>query len=209
MNEIERTQQRTRGYWYSDGITELVGGVALALVGLPMIVASRTGIDALSTIALIGMIVLFPLSARAIRYLKDRITHQRTGYVKYPRPSMSTQRKALLVILFAVVGIVIIISFWRGESVLEGTFGKAFLLGSGGAMSVAFAVRAVRMRLPRFFASAAAAAAATLVTLLTGIEFNEGLGLLLALLGVTSIITGAYALSVYLGRHPKAPAETP
>ena len=91
MHEIAKTQQRTRSYWFSDGIAEMVGGLAMALVGLPMIAAARTGMETLSTVALLGMILLFPLSARVVRYLKDRITHQRTGYVKYPRPVVDEQ----------------------------------------------------------------------------------------------------------------------
>ena len=65
MSEIERTQQRTRGYWYCDDIAELVGGVALALVGIPLLASARTGIEMLSTISLMAMILLFPASAHA------------------------------------------------------------------------------------------------------------------------------------------------
>ena len=120
MDEIAKTQQRTRSYWFSDGIAEMVGGLAMALVGLPMIAAAKTGWEVFSTAALFGMILLFPLSARVVRYLKNRITHPRTGYVKYPRPSMSKRRRALLAAVLVAVSIVIILSLTRGNDMLEG-----------------------------------------------------------------------------------------
>jgi len=208
MNEITRTQQRTRGYWYCDGIAELVGGIALALVGFPMIASARTGIDLLSTVALMCMILLFPASARVVRYLKDRITHARTGYVKYPAPTMSKGRKLLLFALFLCTSLAMLLALWGGEYTLDGIVGKAFLMGAGVGMTVAFAVRAAKLRIPRLYANAVVVAAITVASALVGFGFIEGMGLLLAVLGATSVITGGVTLASYIRRHPKAPVES-
>jgi len=207
MNEITKTQQRTRGYWYQDGIVELIGGIALALVGLPMLASARTGIQMLSTIALMAMIMLFPASAKVMRLLKNRITHTRTGYVKYPQPTMSKRRKIVLASLFLAVAIAMLAALWGGEYTLEGVVGKALLIGSGTGMAVAFTIRAIKLRMPRMFIIAVATAAVTGVNGFAGAGFTEGFGLLLAILGATSVITGGATLIGYIRRHPKAPAE--
>lgn len=209
MNEIERTQQRTRSYWYCDGIGELVGGLAMALVGFPMIAAARTGIDMLSTISLMAMILLFPASARVVRYLKDRITHTRTGYVKYPAPTMSKRRKGILFSLFMGVAIAMLISLWGGEYTLDGIMGKALLIGSGSAITVAFAIRAIKLSMPRMFVGAVATATALVISMVEGLGFAEGIGLLLTALGAASVITGTVTLVIYIQRHPKTPSENP
>ncbi len=207
MNEITKTQQRTRGYWYQDGIVELIGGIALALVGFPMLASARTGIQMLSTIALMAMILLFPASAHVVRHLKDRITHTRTGYVKYPQPTMSKRRKIVLASLFLAIAVAMLVALWGGEYTLEGVVGKALLIGSGAGMAVAFAIRAIKLRMPRMVIPAVATAAVTGVNGFAGTGFTEGFGLLLAILGATSVITGAVTLIVYIQRHPKPPVE--
>jgi len=207
MNEIERTQRRTRGYWYRDGIAELVGGVALALVGVPLMASARTGFEMLSTIALMGMILLFPASAKVVRLLKDRITHTRTGYVKYPQPTMSKRRKIMLASLFLAIAIAMLVALWGDEYTLEGVVGKALLIGSGAGMAVAFTIRAIKLRMPRMFIIAVATAAVTGVNGFAGAGFTEGFGLLLAILGATSVITGAVTLITYIQRHPKPSVE--
>ncbi|MBU1049015.1 hypothetical protein KKG90_03210 [Candidatus Bipolaricaulota bacterium] len=208
MNEIERTQQRTRSYWFSDGIAELVGGIAMALVGFLMVASERTGVDMLATMALLAMILLFPASAQLVRLMKDRITHTRTGYVKYPRPTMSKRRKIIILSLLISVASAVFVALWGGEYTLDGGVGKVFFVGAGTGMAVAFAVRAVRLRLPRLFASAVVLAAMTTASGFADFGFVEGMGLLLAVLGSTSVITGGVTLAIYISRHPKAPLET-
>jgi len=209
MNEIVKTQQRTRGYWYCDGISELVGGFAMALVGFLMLASARTGVDMLATMALMAMILLFPASAQVVRVLKDRITHTRTGYVKYPRPTISKGRKLLLLALFLGTALVMLLALWGGDYSLEGTVGKVFLMGAGTGIAVAFAFRAAKLRISRLYVNAVAVAAITIASGFSGFGFIEGMGLLLAVLGSTSVITGVIALLIYLSRHPKAPLEMP
>lgn len=205
MDEIKRTQQRTRGYWFSDGIAEIVGGIALALVGLPMFLSVRTGIEMLSTVGLMAMILLFPASARVVRFLKDRITHQRTGYVSYPAPSMSRRMKSFVAALAVAVAMVLLALVW-GEFSLDGIVGRALLWGTGAGVGIAFAVRAIQMRMPRFFLSAGAVLGGTAWLAIKGFGFIEGLGLLWLILGGASVVTGLLALIVYLRKYPSVTA---
>jgi hypothetical protein len=209
MDEIERTQQRTRGYWYYDGIAELVGGFALLLVGVPLVASARTGIAMLSTAALMLMILLFPATAHIVRFLKDRITHARTGYVKYPRPSMSRSRKILLFTLFVSVAVVMFVAMRNGDYTLDGIVGRAFLIGSGAGVALAFTVRAFKLHMLRMLAGGASTAVVTVLNAVWGTGFIEGMGLLLSALGATSILTGGVVLLRYMRRHPRAQSEMP
>ena len=208
MNEIARTQQRTRSYWYCDGIAELVGGVALALVGFPMIAAVRTGIDMLSTVALMAMILLFPATARVVGYLKDRITHKRTGYVKFPRPQMSRRRKWIVFALSLSVALTtMLLAIWGNEYTLNGIVGKTLLLGAGTGMAIAFVLRAAKLQIHRLYANAVVLAAVTIASAFASFGFMEGMGLLLAVLGSANVITGGVTFAKYIQQHPKAPSE--
>ena len=111
--------------------------------------------------------------------------------------------------VLVAVSIVIILSLTRGNDMLEGAFGTSVLVGMGAAMTAAFAVRAVRMRMPRMFVNAVACGGGAAASVLAGIDFIEGAGWLLSILGATSAITGSYALFVYLSRHPRQPVGTP
>ena len=207
MNEITKTQQRTRSYWYSDGIAEMVGGLAFVLVGLPMYAAARTGITLLSTISLFSMILFFPLSARVVLHLKDRITHQRTGYVKYPRPVITRRRKVSILALLIAISAAVIVSS-RGNYTLSGTLGKSMLLGMGFGIAGLLVVRAWKMQMPRFFINAAISSGFALALGFMATGFVEGVGLLLSVVGAASFVIGMVALLSYIRRHPKSAAET-
>lgn len=208
MNEITKTQQRTRSYWYSDGIPEIVTGIAFVLIGLPLYASARTGIEMLSTLLpLVSMILLLPLSARVVRRLKDRITYQRTGYVKYPRPVITRRRKVSILALLIAISAAVIVSS-RGNYTLSGTLGKSMLLGMGFGIAGLLAVRAWKMQMPRFFINAAISSGFALALGFMATGFVEGVGLLLSVVGAASFVIGMVALLSYIRRHPKSPAET-
>ncbi len=201
MNEIHSTQQRTRGYWFIDGIAEVVGGAALAVVGLPLLLASRYGIAWLTTLDLVIMILLFPATARGVRFLKNRITHSRTGYVRYPRPARSPRRRALTLVLLLVVSAGII-GLSLGGATLSGSLRRALLLGVGTGVAAAFLVRAVTLRIPRFGIQAAVCLGASLTVTLLGFGFLGGMGFLWIAAGAASLSTGSIALLRYMRAHP-------
>ena len=207
MNEITKTQQRTRSYWYSDGIPEIVTGIAFVLIGLPLYASARTGIEMFSTISLVSMILLLPLSARVVRRLKDRITYQRTGYVKYPRPVITRRRKVSILALLIAISAAVIVSS-RGNYTLNGTLGESMLLGMGFGIAGLLAVRAWKMQMPRFFINAAISSGFALALGFMATGFVEGVGLLLSVVGAASFVIGMVALLSYIRRHPKSPAET-
>jgi hypothetical protein len=89
--KINEAMQRTRRYWYEDGLGELsVGGLFLLMGGL-MLAAGGAGPQsrfgnacaALLTACVAGGTYLLN---RFIRRMKEQITYPRTGYIAPPRP---------------------------------------------------------------------------------------------------------------------------
>ncbi|MCK8115363.1 hypothetical protein [Anaerosoma tenue] len=206
MNEITKTQRRTQAYWFVDGLAEMIGGVALAAVGVLLYLSVVADNQGLATMALFVMILGFPLSAKAVRWAKDGLTHQRTGYVSYPQPS--GKRRATSAVVAGVLGVVFAASaITLGDPTFDGTLGTYMLLGLGVAVSVSLAVRAGRMGMPRFYLSAAAVAAAAAWGLAQGCGFIAGMGAVWMALGAASLITGLTALGRYLRATSGLPGE--
>lgn len=91
LNEWLRRPQR---YWYADGLTEMAVGGIFLLVALTNLAAwllppgpwQNLILPILQALVIIGGV----LGARAlVRYLKERITYPRTGWVTYRQPSSS------------------------------------------------------------------------------------------------------------------------
>lgn len=201
MNDITRTQRRTQGYWFVDGIAEIVGGVALSIVGALLYLSVALDNDIFATGALFGMILLFPATARVVRWAKDRITYPRTGFVKYPDPSK--KRRGTSAVVALLVGIVFALVAVRSRNEgFEGPFGYALTTGLGVSMAIAFAVRAHKMSMPRFYVSALVVAAAAGWAILQGMSFIAAMGIMWIGLGITSVITGAIALGGYIHENP-------
>lgn len=208
MNDITHVQRRTQAYWFVDGIAELVGGIALGTVGALMYGAEATGNENLSTVALLGMIVAFPLSAKAVHWIKDRFTHQRTGYVKYPEPSPARRRNAAIMafvfgILFAGIAVA------SGDSEYAGAFGYAITIAAALGIAGTLVHRALRLSMPRLHFSAVAVLAAGVWALVEGVDFVAALGALWFALGVASLLTGSVALAGYARRTRGQGEPTP
>jgi hypothetical protein len=201
MDEITKTQRRTASYWFSDGIAEIVGGVVLALIGAPMYLSVALENDALATGALFIMILGFPISAKVVRWVKDRITHPRTGYVKYPERSGKRRGVGAAIALVIGVGIALAAVLLRNEG-FEGTLGYALTAGSGAALAAALAVRAHKMSMPRFYLSALAVAGGAAWSYAQGLSFIGALGVMWLVLGLVSVVTGTAALSAYVRQNP-------
>ena len=197
MNDITTTQRRTQAYWFVDGLGELIGGAALAAVGALMHLSVAVDNEGFATMALGVMILGFPLSAKAVRWAKDHLTHRRTGYVSYPAPS--ARRRTTSTIIAAVLGIVFTVSAVSlGERGFDGTLGTYMLLGLGAGVAVALAARASLMSMPRFYLSAIVVATSAIWSVAQELGFIAGMGVVWIALGLASLITGGIALGQYL-----------
>ncbi|TDB37954.1 MAG: hypothetical protein D9V44_07860 [Actinobacteria bacterium] len=206
MDEITRTQRKTQAYWLVDGIGEVAGGTALALVGALLVLSSVTGTEPFGTIALFAMIFAFPASAAVVRALKTRITYPRTGYVKYPEPS--GRRRAHIAAVAIVVAVVVAgLARSGGAADLNGPLWQAFVGAAGAAVAAVLVVRAIRSRMRRFFLSALVVLAGAGAAIAYDLGMTGGLGAVWLSLGIASIATGVAAFVSYIREHPVAEPE--
>lgn len=206
MNEIIKTQRRTLSYWFIDGIPDMVGGVALAFVGAFLYLGAITGKELFSNIALFSMILLFPLTAKLVQWLKSRITYPRTGFVKYPEPSGKRRGAAAMIAVVVAAGLVIVASITK-DTLLDSDISGVILASIGIAIAVAFVVRAIKMGMPRFYVEAFVTAGISVWVLVAKVSFVLGIGVLWIGLGIVSTITGTIALVEYLHKHSNIAGE--
>ena len=86
---LTQTQQRTRAYWFADGLNEIVSGIFVAILGGFILLESRAEngtpqADMLSNAANIFLLLGAFLIPVLLRWMKERVTYPRSGYVTYP-----------------------------------------------------------------------------------------------------------------------------
>ncbi len=107
LDPVQNIAKRTQRYWYEDGIWEIAFGLTNALLGSFFLLTAR--IDWNGPLSILLMLLqmavllgLFLSMNRVVRFLKERITYRRTGYVAYRRPAPSARlKKGLLTALLA------------------------------------------------------------------------------------------------------------
>lgn len=112
INDITK---RTQRYWYEDGIWEIgFGLVNLVLSGFYLIVASTEWKGPLALVLMLlqmGVIIgAFLLVNKVVKYLKERITYPRTGYVVYRKPPVKSRLRRGLVTALTALSIAVLIS---------------------------------------------------------------------------------------------------
>jgi hypothetical protein len=95
VNQVTKKIQR---YWYEDGIWEIGFGLVNAIIGAFFLVTAPfdwSGSNGLVLLVLQFVFIVGPFLVinRAVRFLKERITYPRTGYVAYRRQATSRRLK--------------------------------------------------------------------------------------------------------------------
>lgn len=106
---VEEIVKRTQRYWYEDGIWETAFGLINALLGVFYLLTARLDwngpyafvLVALQMIVLVG---LFLAINKIVRFLKERITYPRTGYVSYPKKTPGARLKRILLTMLLSAG---------------------------------------------------------------------------------------------------------
>jgi hypothetical protein len=192
MDEIVAVQRRAKGYWFVDGLAEMAGGISMLLCGALLYASVATGLDWLGTAALGVLVVAFPVSAWAVRALKERITYPRTGFVAYPPPSR-VRVFAAAAFGFVVAGLLIPV-----QAIAHGGRVSVIVLSFGLAVGAFTAVRAWRTGAPRFYVVAAALVVASAILATNGAGTEDAIGLIFVFYGATLVVSGAITLAQYL-----------
>jgi hypothetical protein len=113
-------EQKTRRYWYVDGLAEIFIGLLLAVTGLMVLAMELLPPGSWQRLTLVaGMMVIILggawLGGRMVKAVKARITYPRTGYVSYRKPSpQQRQRNFLIMIPIAAIWTTVVLIFGKG-----------------------------------------------------------------------------------------------
>jgi len=116
---LERFARRNRQYWYVDGVNEVIDGILFILLGLLFYARSLVSTDshlaeAYSTAQNILLTAGIGVSIVFIRWLKERSTYPRTGYISY-QPMTKKQiwtRVGVSIGIFLLLTITLIFCFF-------------------------------------------------------------------------------------------------
>ncbi len=202
--EIERVMQRTRRYWYEDGLTEMAVGCLFLAIGLLFLTEYVLGSPLASGISAVGLPVIVVggswLGRYLVRIAKERYIYPRTGYVAYRRPPGGRSRTATVAVAVMVGSLIGLLFSLAPASLawipaLQGLLVGGFLLFYG-----------YRLGLVRFYVLAICAVVAGTVTSLAGLGDLLGSSVFFAAFGLALLLSGLLTLGRYL-RQTTPPGE--
>ncbi len=154
-SNIESTIQRTKRYWYDDGLSEMGAGAVFLAICLLFAFESRmpdgSPLRAISAFGLPVIVIAGGwLVGRAVRAAKERISFPRTGYVAYRKPPVRRRAIAMGVAFGIAVGLVAALAYLGPLSTRWIPFLDGLIIGSF-MLYVAFG-----LGIPRFYAQGVA-----------------------------------------------------
>ena len=201
MNDnIDNVVQRTRQYWFSDGIVELSVGGLFIILGIYFFLQSTLPTGSFLLVGLqVGFVFILVGAIFLSRYLvdkfKSRLTFPRTGYVSYKRAS----RKQRLV----SIGIVCIIAGFNAALFLTTPLSIYWVPAiTGLIVGSLWLISAIRVGLLRFFLQSILAFLLGVILSLSNLEIYLGLAFFYGILGSVLVLSGGWTLAAYLRKHP-------
>lgn len=202
MNDFpDRVIQRTRSYWYIDGLWEVAFGSQFILMGLFFFgQASAPPESMLSYLMnyafLVIVIGITILASWAVRKAKERITYPRTGYIAYHRRPKGRRVwivSVLIILLSILVGSVLYAVFQVWEPALDWL---PFLFGFFGL--TIFLPIAYINDLKRFYFLAIFSILLGIIFAWIGVTGWNLMSLYFGLLGIGLVVSGGITFWVYL-----------
>ncbi len=204
MINIDDVRRKTYGYFYQDGLVEIVIGTLL--VGIPLALLLLQSASESSTllmwtagIALVILIIGVILASRyVINAIKERAIYPRTGYVAY-RDQASRGRWVVIgvALLFSVGGLVL-----KLLNVDLPQWTQAMALIEGVLLCVVLLIVGERGGVRRFYAIAALALITGVVAAVGGLDDIPGSIVTFGVTGLALITSGGLAFVRYLGANP-------
>lgn len=109
--DFKAVEKKTERYWFEDGFWEIGFGLVNILLAGFYLLAERLkpGAGWLLLIQMIVIVGAFLGMGRLVKFLKERITYPRTGYVTYRKPATSARIKRVILtgLLAAAMGAIV------------------------------------------------------------------------------------------------------
>jgi len=207
MVDIEKIEKRTVRSFYDDGLLEIALGAFFVFLGGWLFAQAAAPEGSGLGSALGALFVLVIVSAgvvvgRIVRFLKQRITYPRTGYVAFKKKEPSPKRRAAAALAGGLIGASLAVLYGLSPSV------RTLLPAVNGLLiAVAVLLMANKVGVLRFHILAAAAAVIGVGLAAAGARDLKGVGLFYGLFGAAVVISGLAALVVYLRRFRRPTSE--
>jgi hypothetical protein len=206
-DDINHTVQRTRQYWFIDGLAELSVGGLFILLGVYFFIQAilPAGSLALLIFQLSFVFILFGMifiSRYLLNKLKSRITFPRTGYVSYKKASKKQKLlSASLAILIA--SLPIILFFTTPLSVNWIPVFTGLLVGT------IWLISALRIGLLRLYLQALLSLITGVLISLANLDTYPSLAIYYGVMGTVLAMSGGIILAKYLSQHPAIENDSP
>ena len=202
--DIDKVMRKTKSYWYEDGLGEILSGIFFVVIGAFLLAEWRSPADApWNWIFAPGLLVLvlgyIPLARVLLRWLKERITFPRTGYVAYQReaPGKSTSRVAAAAIIGATVALIMVTSYTYHQNIA-----RLAPLFMGAAVALLLVRVASELGLVRFYVLAAWSVLIGVALAWATTDITLSIALYYILLGPALLLGGIVTLMRYLQSSP-------
>lgn len=195
-NDLDQTLQRTKQYWYTDGLNEIAIGAIFLLLSLYFLLEVFLPPKSLLATLLTASFVLIIaggglLAGRVVNEIKTRLTYPRTGYVAY-RQARGSQRLflALIAMLMASLITMLIASTPASRAWIPALTG--FIIGA------MWLFAGYKIGITRFYLLAAVSSLLGAGISLVGLGEILGAAVFYGLMSLAMIISGGLTLGSYL-----------
>jgi hypothetical protein len=206
-DELDRVVQRTRQYWFADGLVELSVGGTFIILGLYFYLQSilPSGSLILFTLQAGFVLLLFGiifLSRYLVNKFKARLTFPRSGYVSYKRATRNQRiLSASVALIIASLNVVLFVTTPLSLSWIPAV--------TGSIVAVVWLMSGVRTGLLRFYLQALISVLLGAALSLLAWETYLSLAVYYSTMGLILIASGGLTLSKYLRQSPPIENETP
>lgn len=198
---IDEITKRTQRYFYEDGIWEIGFGLVNFLLAAFFLIASS--IDWVGPLALViallqmGVVVgSYLLINRVVRYLKERITYPRTGYVSYRKPAARARLKRIGITALISCSLAALVSIIATIRMME----NAMPLVIGIMMAAALVYLGVRLNFLRLYFIAGFVLVLGYLLSLVSLPSMKSTSVFFGGLGLLLIVSGGLTLLDYMRR---------
>ena len=199
-DELELVVQRTRQYWFADGLVELSVGGTFIILGLYFYIQSILPSESLVLLAvqagfvflLFGVIFL---SRYVVNRFKPHLTFPRTGYVSYNRASKKHRIvSAGIAIFIAALNIALFLTTPLSLNWIPAITGLV--------VGTIWLISAFRVGLLRFYLQSILSLLMGVGLFLARLETYQSLALYYTVMGLVLILSGGLTLIKYLRQNP-------
>jgi len=192
--EIEKLMQRTRRYWYEDGLWEITVGGFFLLQGTLFYAQSLTPQDSplwavYGFAPILFAVLVCTLGMRLIEQVRSRHVWPRTGYVKPSRRAYWPLSRIIGLVVAAGLVVGFLVSSAGGNEWLPALWGLGF--------AIVLVVGACFLGLRRWYVLAAWALLAGVGTFVSPLSWMASGALFWLAVGLGWLICGLYALRQY------------